>query len=824
MNIGTQVAAGITRRGFLKTTGVAAAAAAAGTFAGAGASSLAMADGAEATNEDEVFHCVCRPNCVGYCRLDVTVRDGHVVKTARHDFEDNPAFNRICLRGLSNVHNIYNDQRLKYPMRCVGERGSGEWEQISWDEALDTIASEFKKAADSYGPQAVAIWASSGNFSMLNGEGPGITSRLTNVMNATPIDPSMDFALMKGVNQVCGNAGYWVSNDAATYVDSKTIIVWGANITEAQVQEWHFVREAQEAGAKLIVIDPSYTQIAAKADQWIPIRPGADLALLNAIIKVILDENLQDDEFLRAHTVAPFLVRSDTGKFAHLSDTGVEPQVGPMDLMAMAPLVIDPSFVYDNETGDLALADEAVDPALSGTRDFQGVSCSTALDLLKKTVAPFTPEEAEKYTEIPADTIRELARVCADGPVMHRTGFSQSAWTHGVATTHAGITLCAITGNIGKSGAGFGLSCQLDPGLNVLYNYAFGDMPTSPKISHLELREVLRTGKLFGTEYPIKAAFVTGANPMCTSVNINEIKADIFDRLDFIVTADYMYTDTVHYSDLALPVAHWFEQEDINPYGQSLYIQYSEKAIDPLYESKTDNEIARLIADKMGLGAAFPDSDEEYFANMLTSEHHEAMGISYEALKEKKAMRYYPFPFIAFEGYNFFTPSGRMEFYVENPTPILNMGQELDPEMYHLPAWREPAEAWPGNPLYETYPFVLMSERSRYHVHSQWFANEWLRELDPEPFVKMNPADAEARGLEDESYVECFNDRGHCVAKLVYSEAVRPGTLIYPKNWQASQHKAGSWNELTSSYYDPQNVNQSFMDVLCDIRAWEGEE
>ncbi|MEG1561839.1 MAG: molybdopterin-dependent oxidoreductase [Raoultibacter sp.] len=824
MEKGLTTLSGVTRRNFLKTTGVVAGVAAVGGVASVGVADIAQADAAGAVSTEEKFHCVCRPNCVGYCRLDVTVRDGNIVKTARHDFEDLPQFNRVCLRGLSNIHNIYDPERIKTPMKRVGERGEGKWEQISWDEALDTVADQFKKATDAYGSQAVAFWTSSGNFATLHGQAPGLLSRLVNVMNATPIDPSMDFALMKGVNQVCGNAGYWVSNEASTYVDSKTLIVWGANITEAQVQEWHFVREAQEAGVKMIVIDPSFTQIAAKADRWIPLRPGSDLALISAIMHVILEEGLQDDEFLKKHTVAPFLVRSDTGKFAHLSDTGVPAKQGPMDIMAMAPLMIDPSYVYDAATGALALADAAQDPALSGTHDFQGVSCKTALDLLKETVAKFTPEEAEKYTEIPADTIRELAHICADTPVMHRTGFSQSAWVNGVITTHAGITLCAITGNIGKPGAGFGLSCQLDPGINALYNYGFGKMPTTPKVSHLELREVMRTGKLFGKDFPVKAALISGANPVCTSVNINEIKTDILDKLDFIVTADYLFTDTVNYSDLVLPVAHWFEQEDINPYGQSLYIQHSEKAIDPLYESKTDGDIIRLLADKLGYGECFPDSDEEYLTNMLKSDHHKLMGIDYETLKEKKAMRYMPYPFIAWDKNMFFTPSGRMEFYVENPTPVLRMGQKLDESLYHLPKWMPPAEAWPENPLYEKYPFVLMSERSRYRVHSQWSNNTWIGELSPEPTVKMNPADARDRSLKDGAYVECFNDRGHVVVKLVYSEGIRRGTLIYPKNWQAPQHKAGSWNELTSSVYDPQNVNQSFMDNLCDIRVWEGDK
>lgn len=813
--------AGLSRRSFLKTSGAAAGAMVLGGSASVCVDKAAFADGVGQASEDKVVHCVCRPNCVGYCPLDVTVRDGNVVKTARHNFEEYPQFSRVCLRGLSNVQNIYDSERIKHPLKRAGERGEDKWEQISWDEALDTIVEKFTSIQQEYGEQAVAFWNSSGNFAVTCLT-TGIGSRLPALLNATVIDPSMDFALMKGVNQVRGNGGYWVANEAATWVDAKTVIIWGANLTDAQVQEWHFLREAQEAGVKVVVIDPTFTQVAAKANRWIPIRPGSDLALYLAIMNVILEEGLQNDEFLKAHTVAPFLVRSDTGKFAHLSDTGVEPVEGPLDAMTMQPLIIDPSFVWDNAVNDFVLADEAQDPALSGTHEWQGVRCRTALDLLKDETSKFTPEVAAEYTEIPADVIRELAHICADGPVTHHTGFSQQAWTHGVATTHAGIPLCTLTGNIGYSGAGFGLSCQLSPGINVMADLAHG-ISKNPKISHLELRNVMRTGKLFGTDYPIRALYIYAANPLNTAVAVNEVKHDIFDAMDFIVTVDYQFTDTVRYSDL-LPCAHWFEQEDVNMYGQSLFVQLSEKAIEPLYESKRDFDIFCQLGEKFGLGEHFQETPEEYTAAVLTSDYHKLMGVDYETLKEKKEMRYYPFPFVAWQDNMFFTPSGRMEFYVESPIPILPMGQTYDPADYHLPTWREPHEAWPTNPLHETYPFVLLSERSKYRVHSQWYNNAWLRELDPEPIVKINPLDAQERGIEDGAYVECFNDRGHAVAKAVYSEAIRRGTLIYPKNWQAFQHKAGCWSEMTPSYYDPINVNQSFMDNLCDIRAWEGAE
>ena len=101
-----------------------------------------------------------------------------------------------------------------------------------------------------------------------------------------------------------------------------------------------------------------------------------------------------------------------------------------------------------------------------------------------------------------------------------------------------------------------------------------------------------------------------------------------------------------------------------------------------------------------------------------------------------------------------------------------------------------------------------------------WSDNQYLRELDPEPTIKMNPVDARERGIADGSYVEVFNDRGHCVAKAVLNEGIRPGCTVYPKSWQQNQFKAGSWSELLTSVYDPVGVNESYFDNLVEVRVW----
>ncbi|WP_303148141.1 molybdopterin dinucleotide binding domain-containing protein [Adlercreutzia equolifaciens] len=289
---------------------------------------------------------------------------------------------------------------------------------------------------------------------------------------------------------------------------------------------------------------------------------------------------------------------------------------------------------------------------------------------------------------------------------------------------------------------------------------------------------------------------------------------------------DSVMTDTACYSDLVLPVAQWFEFEDITGGGQTnFYTGFNEKAIEPLHESKTDSDIARLIAEKMGLGEYFTETDAEILDDaMLSSETCQKLGLSYASLKESKLVPQRTGVKIAFEGAKFTTPSGRMEFYVEKPVAFSNYGQDIDVERERLPRFFPPGEAWPENEKYEKYPLTLMTSRTKYQVHGQWFSVRNLRELDPDPTFRINPADARARGVEDGAWAEVFNDRGHCVAKCIYSEAVRPGSVVYMKNWAAKYFKAGSWAEVLSLEFDPVTVNHCFMDALVDVRPWSQED
>lgn len=807
----------LSRRNFLKTGAVAAGGVWAGSMLGCAPKQEGGGEPQQQV-EEQVFNSCCRPNCFNCCMLDVHVREGKVVKTSAAE-QPIPEFKRICLRGLSHVQNVYHSDRVLHPLRRVGERGAGEWEEISWDEAISEIAEKFTKYREEFGDSSIIRCSGSGNYGAINN---AYTNKFFNQINASTMSSSLDMGNFYGISRVFGMAGLWPGNDPRDLVNAKTIFLWGNNITDAQIHDWHFLADAKEAGAYIVCIDPIFTQAAAKSDMFVPIRPGSDTALEMAMMYVILEEGLQDDEFILSHTVAPFLVKDGDGKFLRMSDLGVEPVEGDVDPATGEPTVIDPYVVWDFNANDGVELSQATSPAVEGEYTVNGIACHTAFTLLKNEIMQYPPEKATELCEVPVETIRELARLACDGPVTHRCGWGAQAYDNGIHPYHAGATMAALAGQLGFPGANYQTAnwtyfSAMNPTLDAVETKV-----TSPSIPNMVMADVIASGEYAGAPITPKALWVWVANPMCTWVDTNSLRDDVLKKLDFIVTVDNMMTDTARWSDIVLPCAHWFEYEDIVVQGNYYSLVHSEKVIEPLGEAKPDSEIMKMLASKMGLGDDFFPNESDWLREYLNTEANNEAGLTYDNLCEKNAIRYMPDPFLLWQGGNFLTPSGRVEFYIENPTPYGVTGKTPDLERERLPHFFEPREAWPTNELHKTYPFVLMSERPRYRVHGQWAYNPILREIDPEPTVKMNPADAKERGLSDGDHVDCFNDHGHAVARLVLSEAIRTGTLVYPKSWQADQHLAGGWSEPLSRECDPVAVNQSFMDCLVDVRLWEG--
>lgn len=288
------------RRSFLKASAAAVAAGAA--LQAPGMLAEAHADEASVQQPEEVITPgTCRGGCGAGCQMNVHVRDGKIVKTSRRQQTDKNV-TRVCNKGVTHALRVYGEDRIKYPMKCIGERGEGKWEQISWDEAIDTIVSKWKEVAEKHGPAANTFLAGSGNIS----PDPHHGKRLRAAMGATMLDAAQDRVFYAAFPPIVGNAKGQGGCGRWDYFKAKHIFMWGYNPAKSDSQNFHWILQAQtDHGANVIDIDPNYTTSASKADRWVPIHPGADGALALGIANVLVNENLVDEEFMRSKTCGP---------------------------------------------------------------------------------------------------------------------------------------------------------------------------------------------------------------------------------------------------------------------------------------------------------------------------------------------------------------------------------------------------------------------------------------------------------------------------------------------------------------------------------------
>ena len=844
---------GISRRSFLKTT-----AAVAGAAAVTGTASTAFAayePGQIAGSGETIVRGLCRPNCFAFCHLNLHVRDGKLVKTSRAPYNE-PELSRICHRGLSQVQRVYDPARILHPLkRKEGtERGAGEWEVLTWDDAFTQVAAAIKSAQDKYGKGSVAGLSISGNMCLTVSQAYG---RFWSVLGASTVAPDVDNGSSYGFSRHAGaamdGAGYlmWEANEVTDAHNAKTIIAWGSNATDAQIQNWHLLKEAKQMGVKLVHIDPIFNVLASKADWWIPIRPATDTALKLGIMYQIITTGHMNEEFMRNKTVAPFLVRSDTQMFLRASDlAGDAPAPAAPDTTGMSEEEAAAAMAaYQAEVAAAAAAAANTFIGLVGgvptpitpdmTPDLEGeftgeiggvqVTCRTAFSLLKEEIMKWTPAATSAVTEVSEEDIIKLSEICMDIPVYHYEGLGPQAWGNGTHPSSAGLTMCALLGNLGYPGASHGSMWGVSIATNSAYTAPVPNT-TGITVHSCDLANFIKLGHLQGTPGVIKVIWNYTANPVNTTCDTNVWLNEIIPSLDCMITADWVMTDTARFSDFVLPVSQWFEYEDIGYAGATSCFNISEKAIEPLGESLPDYQIIAGVAQKLGVGEYFTDTGEQILRKAFEG-LGEMMGFTYDAIKEKKQIRYLPGdaikdPHIAWRGGTFpASPYQRLAFYLETVEPrgiTTKVPTQADIDRERLPRFFPPMEGWSEYDKAKQYPIILMSERPRYRVHSQWATVPLLREIDPEPIVRMNPADCQARGIADNSYVEVYNDRGHAVAKVLFSESIRPGCAVYPKGWALDQHIAGGWSELSSTDFDMWTVNYNFMDVLCEVRPWNG--
>lgn len=815
-------AGNLTRRSFLKATAATTAVAAAAGAAVPTLTALAEEGASSAVEEKTVLSRCAFGGCF-LCEREVVVRDGHAVNTKPSPREA-ALGRRPCQRGINSLLIPYYPNRIKYPMKRIEgtERGAEQWERIGWDEALDIVTGKFKEYMAEFGPASILRVSSTGTSGYLSGY---YNLMVAQALGWTDMDISVDNALGCGYNRVYGSAT-WKPSMQPWEVDihkSKTIIVWGANTSESYVQRWRHLIEAKRDGAAIHCIDPNRTTLAARATKWYPTRHGTDAALALSLCQVILENGWEDVEFIMKESAGAYLVRTDTGKYLRMSDLGVAPTEGPVNMMTGQPTVIDPYVVWDDATQAATQAELASAPVLEGTFTVEGMPTATSFTLLKERLQDYTPEKVSEIVDLPVDDIVTLARACTEGPVHHLDAYGGQAYDGGVQVGWAIALLTAITGQLGKPGAGLNTQALVPP-VNYAYLYSKG---MSPTLSILDLGSVLETGKFQGEDFPLKALFISGSSTLNGSANLNKMIENVM-KFDFVVTSAITYNDNCRYSDVVLPSSVFLERQELQPAPLDCAITYMPKLTEVAYECKDPIDLARELANRMGVGDQFTETDEEIIDTVLDMPIFREKGINAVALKEDPTIWYRdwegPEAYLRSE-IGWTTPTGKLEFYCESPAP--RMASEVAPteaDLDHLPKFDPPREAWEGTEAKGKYPLICTSVRAKHRWHTDGYDSPWMNQLEPEPTIRANKVDVDARGLSDGDLVELYNDRGHAVARLYVDASIRPGSLVYPKGLERRNYIAGSFSELTPNFENAMTVNTSFFDTCVEMRAWEGGE
>ncbi len=357
---------------------------------------------------------------------------------------------RGCQKGCSYSNMMYNPDRVKYPMKRVGQRGEGKWKRISWDEAIEEIADNMLEAIQSEGPESIILEPGPGNGGWIQFL-PGM--RFWSGIGATELDVNSTIGdFNKGVYETFGKFQFCDSCDGWYF--GKLLLIWHMNPVYTRIPSYHFIAEARYNGSEVVTIAPDYSPSAIHADEWIPIETGADAALGLGVAQALISEGHYDAAFLKEQTDFPLLIRTDTKKLLRETDMtggGWEDQLYFWDPVAGSPVKA------PRDTLKLPC-----DPALEGTytvtlHDSRQVEVRPAFDTFKETLdRDYTPEKASKLCGVHPETIRRLAEKAwkARGHVQVLVGWNSAKYYHGDLMERAMCLLLALTGSVGNKGSG----------------------------------------------------------------------------------------------------------------------------------------------------------------------------------------------------------------------------------------------------------------------------------------------------------------------------------------------------------------------------------
>jgi anaerobic selenocysteine-containing dehydrogenase len=755
------------------------------------------------------------------CGVLARVIDGRIVKLEGHPKHPRN-LGTLCPKGQAQIIAIYDPYRVKAPLKRVNQKGvSGEWVEISWEEAF-TIIGEKIKEARAKDPKLI-VWQKGRSKAK-----PLYDKAFVSAIGATKLHHGA----------YCSDAGYraaeyTVGLHGVLHPDFRYcnyLLNWGWNITNAGGNKlcwltWNrqFV-EARERGMKVVTIDPFIRGAGPHTDEWLPIKPGTDLAFFLAIANVLIEKGFIDEEYLRNYTNAPFLVKDD-GYFLR-----IEKKEQVWDLLTNS------AKPYDAKE---------IKPALEGEYTVNGIKVKPAFQIFKEHVSKYTPEWASDICDIPADKIRKVAeelginarigsKIVLEGvelpyrPVA-AMAYHVSQQELGFQAVRAAIIVFMLLGAIeAVGGLRVDFSRKIHGNYKKLdqikikdppYNIYLKDSKFYPINSNNTslVAKVMQNPEKYGLNYMPEILIVHMANPLISFAS----QPDIYEwlkKFKFVVVIDPWMSETADYfADIVLPTAMIEKYEGpmkvTDQYNDA--ITFRIPPIKPLFNTKSEVEIYMGICEKAGVLYGKGGYLEQINKNLKLKDPHKldlnkkptvreifdkwarSNGIE-EGLKyfEEKGVKVSPIPAKKLYAPAWDPPYGGIKhrLYGESLKRYQDIMKEKGtPEIY----WRDytPLPAWRNLTMDKSpseYDLYLISYKKIEFKQSRATMIPLLNELEPEQRLLMNPLTAKAKGIADgdevwvESHNAVTNETRKLKVKVQYTEGIRPDTV-------AMSHHYGFW-------------------------------
>jgi anaerobic selenocysteine-containing dehydrogenase len=675
------------------------------------------------------------------------------------DPESPPNRGGLCKIGLASLEYLNHPNRLKHPLKRAGNRGEGKWEQITWNEAFSLVSDGLNSVKQALGPESVV---------MIHGSAKGSMDthlvRLANAFGTPNVVCSDHVCHVPRMLAAELTFGFFPAADYGH--PPACIMVWGANMATCRSNVFRNLKKAVKAGSKVISIDPLQTGIAKRADLWLQIKPGTDLALALGILNVIISEELYDRDFVSQWTVGFERLKAHVEQYPldKVSEITWIPseriQAAARMFAIQRPGHIEWGNAIDHQWNSFQAARAiSIIMALTGNLGVPGGELETL-------GSGFREVDPDKYSS----QIRLRGR-----------------WSYELELRHL------LSPEARKK--------KVDPGLLPDFRYV-----TPQAVVKAVLEE---------DPYPVLAMFVTASNPLSCWPNLKKT-IQAFRELDFLAVSDMFMTPTAAMADVVFPVASYLEFDAVQMPPQG-HIAQMQRKVAQVGECRSDHEIINGVAHKLGIGEHFWNHIDDFWNSIL-----EPSGLTFDEFKkmdqytgDKKARLHKKY-----EGEGFKTPSGKVELYSSH---LEDLG--FDP----LPVYYDPPEGHDLHPdVAEQYPLLCTTWKLALYRHSGGRQIPSLRSLHPEPRAIIHPETARTRDIAQGDWMWIESPRGRIRQKAKLSEAVDPRVVVADHAWWFPEKREqdlfgfdeSNYNVLTNDQppFSREVGSFTIRGVACEVR------